>query len=172
MRDFELELKELNKNMEKLEKRGKELDDIISHIGNKATSRYYDDDAFDEALDKIVIDEIKQLIKKYDKTKGVYHTKHIDGWTTRVQSTDYESIEFFGRSRVEAEDRCVKFIQIDKAIRQIISIGVDNHVELCYDMYKAIEMLIKERDRILHNYIRIENPAKRVNACKLPMAYK
>lgn len=176
MRDFELELeqslKELNKNTELLEKKSKEIDYFLSHIENKATARYCYDDAFDDFDESDEIDEIKQLIRRYDKIKGIDHMKHIDGWIVRVQSTDYESIEFFGRSRVEAEDRCVKIVQIDKAIRQIISIGIDNHVELCYDMYKAIEMLIKERDRILHNYIRIENPAKRVHACSLPTTCK
>lgn len=160
MRDFELELgqslKKINEDMETLEKGIKEIDYFLYRIENKATARYCYDDAFDDFDESDEIDEIKQLIKRYDKIKGINHIKHIDGWTVRVQSTDYESIEFFERSRVGAEERCVKIVQIDKAIRQIISIGIDNHVELCYDMYKAIEILIKERDRILHNYIRIE----------------
>lgn len=181
MRDFELELgqslKKINEDIEKMKKNNKELSDILYNIESKATMDYcYDDDTFDkvfdESLDKIVIDEIKQLIKRYDKTKAIKFYRDIDGWTARINSTNYEAIEFSEKSRVGIEDRCIKFMQIDKAIRQIVSIGIDNHVELCYDMYKAIEILIKERDRILHNYIRIENPARKVSVGKLPMTYK
>jgi DNA repair ATPase RecN len=181
MRDFELELgqslKKIREDVEKMKKNNKELSDILYNIESKATMDYYCDDdafdkAFDESLDKIKIDEIKQLIKKYDKTKVINFYRDIDGWTARINSTNCEAIEFSEKSRVGVEDRCIKFMQIDKAIRQIVSIGIDNHVELCYDMYKAIEILIKERDRILHNYIRVENPARKVSVGKLPMAYK
>lgn len=181
MRDFELELeqslKELNKNTELLEKKSKEIDYFLSRIENKATARYCYDDAY-AFNESDVIDEIKQLIRKYNNTKFIeigYDIQH-DSWFMTAMTTDGERVMFGGfpnknYALIDLKHR--NFKQIDEAIEKIISIGtitigLDNYVEPCYDMYKAIEILIKERDRILHN----ENPARKVSASKLPMACK
>jgi hypothetical protein len=74
----------------------------------------------------------------YDKYYG-----DIDTYCITVQDTNGNSYQ------IKKSTYKNKILQIDKTINSILKVDKEN--EMCYDMYRAVYLLINERNNLIHN---------------------
>ena len=94
------------------------------------------------------IKEIKELIENYTMYDHITvdydkYYNDIDTYCVTVQDTDANSYQIKKSTYKE------KVLQIDKTINSILKVDKEN--EMCYDMYRAVYLLINERNNLIRN---------------------